>query len=111
MTGKNNPFIDLLDALNSRAVFDLSEKAAECVQRTQETGKMSTLTFTLKFKPHGRGQVEVTDEIKASMPDYPRATTLMFATEDGTLVLDDPKQTTMNLRVVDTQPTNFKTVK
>lgn len=107
----NNPFVQMLEDLNSRALFDLSARMAECVERSQETGKMSTLTVTLKFKPQGQGRMEVTDEIKHSLPEYPRATTLMFATVDGLLQKDDPKQVSMNLKVVDTGIKTFKEIK
>ncbi len=111
MTGHDNPFIKVLQELNSHALFDLSERMSECVERANDTGKMATMTLTLKFKPQGQGRMEVEDQIKQNMPEFPRATTLLFTAEDGLLQKDDPKQTKLSLRTVDTQTTKLKEVK
>ena len=42
---------------------ELDEKLNECVLKARETGKMATLTLTLKIKPTGKGQYESKDQI------------------------------------------------
>lgn len=111
MTEINNPFLELLKNLNSRALYDLSEAVAECADRAKHTGKMATLSLNIKFKPKGLDQMEIEDAIKTSLPDFPRAATLMFVGTEGELLKDDPKQRKLNLRDVTTQPTQLKEVK
>lgn len=111
MTEHNNPFIELVTGLNSRALHDLSEAMAECADRAKHTGKMATMTFQLKFKPQGVDKMEVEDVIKTALPEFPRAKTLMFVGNEGELMKDDPSQRKLELKSVDTQPTKFKEVK
>lgn len=106
----DTPIIQVLENLSSGALFDLSAQVSEAVQTAQDTGKMATVTLTLKFKPQGAGRMEVVDDISSKLPRYPRQTTLMYA-DGGMLLKDDPKQQKLNLRTVETQPTKFKEVK
>lgn len=112
METHNNPYLEVLEHLNSGALFDLSEQLAECVERSTETGKQSTLTLKLIIKPEGNtGQFEIRDEVKRTLPALPRRTTLMFANDKGFLQREDPKQQNLNLKTVDTQPAKFTQVK
>ena len=110
MTSTDTPIINILENLSSGALFDLSAHVSEAVQTAEDTGKMSSVTLTLKFKPQGAGRMEVVDEIKSKLPRYPRQTTLMYS-DGGSLLVDDPKQHKLNLKTVDTAPRNFKEVK
>ena len=111
VTGSTDtPIINILENLSSGALFELSANVQEAVERTQDTGKMSTVTLTLKFKPQGQGRIEVVDELKQNLPAYPRQTTLMYA-DGGVLTVDDPKQHKLNLKTVATEPRQFKEVK
>lgn len=38
------------------------------------------------------GAIEITDEIKARIPEMPRGTSLFFATPEGNLQRNDPRQ-------------------
>lgn len=107
-----NPFLEVLENLNSGATYDLSEMLQQCVERSTETGKQSSLTLKITIKPEGStGQFEVKDEVKKMLPTLPRRSTLMFSNTRGVLQREDPKQKTLDLKTVETQPTQFKQVK
>jgi hypothetical protein len=90
---------------------ELSERLSQCVAASRDTGKASSLTLTLKIKPHRNGQYELTEKVAAKIPDPERGITLMFGTPDGNLVRDDPRQIQLDLRTVDDAPrTNLKEV-
>lgn len=110
MQATDTPIIKVLENLSSGALFDLSAQVSEAVQTAQDTGKMATVTLTLKFKPQGAGRMEVVDDISSKLPRYPRQTTLMYA-DGGALLVDDPKQHKLNLKTVDSAPRQFKEVK
>jgi len=82
---------------------DLSEKLHECIERARETGKAAKLTLTLTVKPSGRdtGQFELKDQVKTSLPAYDRGMTLLFATPEGNLQRDNPRQGGLDLRSAD----------
>lgn len=96
--------------MNSNSLHDLADAIAECADRAKHTGKMATLDFKLKFKPQGTDRMEIEDVIKTNLPEFPRAATLMFVGEEGSLSKDDPKQRKLNLKTVETQPTKLKQV-
>ena len=64
---------------------ELTEKMTELTRVCKETGRMGELTLKIKIKPGAAGQMELSDDVKVKMPEYPRSTTLMFATDDGGL--------------------------
>lgn len=106
-----NPFQKVLESLQSGALYDLSEQLSECIELSTETGKQSTLTLKLTIKPEGNsGQFEVKDEIKTNLPQLPRKTTYMYKNDQGFLQREDPRQKKLDLKTVDTQPTQFKKV-
>lgn len=72
---------------------ELSAQLQQCVDRTQETGKQAKLIFTMTIKPAGRdGQIEITESIKATLPELARGKSLFFTTPEGNLTRDNPRQ-------------------
>lgn len=90
------PFADFIREQARGATHDeLSELLAELVRKVDETGKAGTLTYSLKVSPiKGSGGFEVTDQIKAKMPEFDRGGSIFFATKNGALTRDDPNQPT-----------------
>ena len=84
---------------------DLSEKLYECIERARDTGKQAKLTLTLTVKPSGRdtGQFELKDQVKTALPAYDRGMTLLFATPEGNLQRENPRQAGLDLRSADEQ--------
>ena len=90
---------------------ELSEKLAEVIKATELTGKVGAISLQLKFKAKGStGQIEVTPVIKATIPEHERGTAIMFATPEGNLQLNDPRQPDLPLKKVEEaeQPKHLK---
>ncbi|RLJ20089.1 hypothetical protein DJ031_06755 [bacterium endosymbiont of Escarpia laminata] len=94
------------------AQADLSEALNDCVNRSRETGKQSTLTLTIKIKPNGStGQYHLSEEVKTKLPNLDKGETIMFGTPEGNLQREDPAQSDLDLQAVpDDRPTDFQKV-
>ncbi len=96
-------FTQTLDQLRYGTLTDeltdaLHQLTADCT----DTGRSGKLTITLQLKPGKGGQVEVFDEIKVTPPKRERASSIMFATPEGNLQREDPRQKQIEgLRSVD----------
>lgn len=87
------PFTDVLRDLRfGAAVDEISAEFAKLVQAVETTGKAGELTLTLKLKPSTAGSIEVTDDVKAKLPALAKGSSLFFATVEGNLVRNDPRQ-------------------
>jgi len=107
------PITDTLRALRGGQMLDeASEKLAELVQAVERTGKAGTLTLTLAIKPAGRaaGTLVISDKIKLTPPKEESAETLLWATPEGNLLTEDPRQQKLELKVADAPAAPLKTV-
>jgi hypothetical protein len=96
---------DVLGDLDRGRVFRaLNSELAGLVAAVRATGKAGELTLKLKIKPNGDNQVEITDEIKAKVPEPARPKTLMFIAEDNSLIRSDPRQAALPLQEVEEEP-------
>jgi hypothetical protein len=105
MNTKHRPdlFVHTLNSLRTGAAEDASNELAEAIQAARDTGKVATVTVTLKIKPETgmSGIFDIQEEVKSKLPQMPRGRTIMFETPDGNLVTDDPNQQDLPLRSVD----------
>ncbi|MFZ1875037.1 MAG: hypothetical protein WAU54_20015, partial [Chania sp.] len=102
------PFSQQLAFIN-KGTFDVeaTEGLIEVVKAARETGKAASITITLKCqKLNGRDEntIKITPSIKLSIPELGMAETIMFSTNDGGLMRDDPSQVQMDLTVINTSP-------
>src|SRR5689334_25185675 len=74
---------------------DLTKGLHELTQKCGETNKGGSLTLTIKLKPGSGGQMEVFDDIKLVLPKEPKGSSIMFATVEGNLQREDPRQRTL----------------
>lgn len=97
------PFTDTIVALRFGTLNDdLTEKLHELTQKCVDTGRAGTLTLTLALKPGKGGQIEVFDDIKVKLPKEEKGSSIMFATPEGNLQREDPRQLQLDgLRTVD----------
>lgn len=97
------PITDTLVAVRNGALLDeLSTALNKLVGEMTSTGKPGSLTLTLAFKPHKSGAIDIADDVKVKSPKEERGTTLMFATPEGNLQRNDPRQGELpGLRKVD----------
>lgn len=106
------PFTDTLNTLRFGTLNDdMSQALQELTNKCADTGKAGTLTLTLSLKPGKGGQIEVFDEIKLKLPKEEKGSTLMFATPEGNLQREDPRQLKIEgLRSVDQETGELRKV-
>lgn len=96
------PFTDIVNALRyGHLSEELTRQLHQLTLDCAAAGRPGTLTLAITLKPGKAGQMEVVDDIKLKPPKQDRGTSLMFATDDGALVREDPRQKKLDLRQVD----------
>lgn len=87
------PFSDTLTAIRfGKLQEELSAKLNELTTACTAEGKGGKLVLTLALKPGKAGQVEILDDVKLTLPPQEHGSTLMFATPEGNLQREDPRQ-------------------
>jgi hypothetical protein len=105
------PFTDTLNALRFGTLSEeLTKKLHELTAACTETQRSGAITLTLALKPGKGGQVEVFDDIKVKMPKEERGSSIMFATPEGNLQREDPRQKKLDLRQVDTDTGEIRSI-
>ncbi len=97
------PIADTLAQIRYGELNDeLAEAMNELVTKVSSTGKTGKLTLTLSLKPGKSGQIEIADDLKVTPPKEERGHTIMFATPEGNLQREDPRQRSIEgIRSVD----------
>jgi hypothetical protein len=89
-------FVVLLTDIRAGSLcHELSDKLNKLVQTVLHTGKKGEITMKLKITPDGIGRVKVSDESNVKLPVADMGTTVLFATEQGQLLANDPRQMEM----------------
>jgi isopentenyl phosphate kinase len=87
-------------------VNEASDQLNDLVTAVRDTGRAGSMTITIDVKPQSKGDVSVLsigDKITTKMPKVEHGETIMFASADGTLTRNDPRQIEMaGLKVVET---------
>lgn len=84
----------------------------ELVRAISDTGKGGKLIIEINIKPATRSSAMVVrGNIKLTKPAEPPLETIMFGTEDGDLLANDPRQVQLDLRVIPEQDANPQTLK
>jgi hypothetical protein len=77
---------------------ELSEGLAELVAAVVEHRRAGTLSLTISVKPAGDDQqVYISDSVKVKKPELAKNASLFFATEEGRITRDPPRQTVLPL--------------
>lgn len=95
----------LAEIRNGRMIEDFTERLGDLVEACEETGKVGTITLTIKIKPEAglSGTVAtVIDQIKASIPQ-PAVPPTPFYVQGRTLLREDPGQHKLGLKSADKQ--------
>lgn len=86
-------FTDVIRDLRFGETLDeISAEFNNLVTAVEKTGKVGELTFKVKVKPSAAGAIEVIDDIKTKLPQLAKGTSLFFATPEGNLVRNNPRQ-------------------
>jgi hypothetical protein len=93
---RNKRFTDvLLDIRGGDVIAELTDQLREVVQRVRDTGRPGSISLTLKVKNASKGAgaaLLIEDDIKVKLPVAEKGTTILFATDEGELQRNDPRQ-------------------
>lgn len=104
MNAPNNNFLATLQRHRGGAILEeASTLLQELVAAVATTGKGGTLTIKLSVKPATRGQsaVVVQDKITCAPPKVEAEASFWFASNEGELRKDDPRQAALPFATVD----------
>lgn len=105
------PITDVIAQLRMGETLDeASEKFNELVQAVDATGKPGTFTMKITIKPSTSGALEITDDITIKKPEGTKGSSLFFATPEGNLSRNDPRQSEIpGLKAVTEEARQLKT--
>ena len=87
------PFNDTLVQLRYGELHEeLTDAINEVVSKVDVTQKAGKIVLTLAFKAGKGGQIEIADDLKVTLPKEEKGHTIMFATPEGNLTRQDPRQ-------------------
>ena len=96
-TAGPRPFNHTITQLRYGTLNDELTKALhELTQKCGDSGKGGELKLTIKLKPGSGGQMEVFDDIVLKLPKEVKGSSIMFATVEGNLQREDPRQRTLD---------------
>lgn len=97
------PIIETLNRLDAGMLMDdATEKLAEVVKSVEETGKAGELTIKVKVRKATAGALALEGVVTSKMPPKEKFESLLFATPEGNLLAEDPRQQRLELRQVET---------
>ncbi len=98
MLRESGDILDTLKAIDRGGFVErLNEELGKVVKGVFLTDGKGSLTIKLDLVPNGEGQVTVKPDVKAKVPIKPVRPSIFFATVDGALKRDDPRQSRMEL--------------
>lgn len=109
------PITDTLRHIGGGIFIDqASDKLAELVNAVDASGKGGTMTITIAVKKATRGgAMHIGAKIALKKPAEEPMEAMLFATPEGNLIADDPRQQKLDLKRVDgasdTPPAALKT--
>jgi hypothetical protein len=90
------PFIDTLRELrHGETLRELNEELYAVVQAVRATGVKGSMMLTITVKPASKGDVGtlmLEEDLKTKLPRLARGSTILFATDNGLLTRQDPRQ-------------------
>lgn len=97
------PIVDSLRHIGGGVFIDLAgDKMAELVAAVDSSGKAGKLTLEIKVKKATRGgAMHITGNIKLTKPADEPMEAMLFATPEGNLLAEDPRQSKLDLKTVD----------
>ena len=103
------PITDTLRLIDGGVFVDIaSDKLSELVKSVDETGKSGTLTIKLELKRAREGALNITPTVVAKLPEKKADPSLLWVTVEGNLSQENPNQQRLDLRPVETKPTEIR---
>ena len=108
----SKPITDTMHHIgNGFFISTASDKFKELIKKVDETNKPGKIDLTISVKKLLKtGAMHVTGKVKATMPADEPMETVLFTTDDGSLSADNPRQQKLELKVVDEQKQEPKTI-
>jgi hypothetical protein len=109
------PITDTLRHIGGGVFIDLaSDKMSELVNAVDASGKGGSLTLTIAVKKATRGgAMHIAGKVTLKKPAEEPMEAMLFATPEGNLIADDPRQQKLDLKRVeaatDAPPSALKT--
>lgn len=95
------PITDTLRHLGAGCLMDeASEKMSDLVKAVDQTGKAGKITITISLRKATAGALAVTGNVQVKKPAEQPIESLMFATPEGNLLTEDPRQNKLDLKPV-----------
>lgn len=105
------PITDTLRLLDEGAFMDkCSELLAALVRGVEETGRPGKLQITLALKRGTKGAMLITPDVTTKVPETKPEATMLWATTEGNLTVDNPRQQKLDLRQVDPDTGELRTL-
>jgi hypothetical protein len=83
---------------------EAGQQFSDLINAVVSHNKAGTLTLKISVKPSTAGALAVKAEVKTSKPKGLPPESLLWATPDGNLIAEDPRQTRLELRPVADDP-------
>lgn len=95
------PITDTLRHIGGGVFIDTaSDKLAELVAAVDSTGKAGSIDLKIKMKKATRGgAMHITGTVKLNKPAEEPMEAMLFATPEGNLVAEDPRQHKLDLKI------------
>lgn len=96
------PFDETLRKIRRGVLInELTEQLQDIVKAVEDTGKSGEITIKLTIKKFSRmNAIDITDKVTIKLPQDQPESTMMFATPEGNLVTEDPRQQKLPLSAV-----------
>ena len=95
------PIHETLKHLQGGTFLDeAGDRLAELVAAVDSTGKGGTITLKISVKKSTKSCMSVIGDIRMTKPQEAPDATLMFPTPEGALLLNDPRQQSLELKQV-----------
>ncbi|MBU2708844.1 hypothetical protein KCM76_22815 [Zooshikella marina] len=78
---------------------ELTEKLTKAVKKAMADAVSCELTLKLKIKPVNNAKIELNPSITLKVPELKPKNIQFYPTGDGDLLVDDPKQPTLDFNV------------
>lgn len=88
-----------------------SDKLAELIRAVNESGRAGKIDLTISVKKATRGgAMHISGKVKLTKPAEEPMEAMLFSTEDGRLLSEDPHQAKLDLRAVPEPSGHLKTI-
>jgi hypothetical protein len=111
--GTPRPFFDTAREIRrGQFLEECADKMQEVIAAVEESGKVGKLVIEIAVAPASKGQgaVKVADKVSVKLPSLPAGETIMFVTNDNNLVANDPRQTALELKSVESTQAQMRSV-